>query len=117
MEPSVSPTPAATLDHLSTKAQAMAPWLKALGVANIVIGVPSAVALVGVVYIWLGVVLYQAGERATTASGADLVALMDKLRTYFLVMTILTILGVVLALGYLLIIGVVVMGLTDALSF
>lgn len=94
----------------------MAPWLKALGVANIVVGVPTALAVVGVVYLWMGVVLYQAGEQAETATGADLVTLMDKLRTYFLVMAILTILGVVLALGYVLILGVILLGLMDALS-
>lgn len=94
----------------------MAPWLKALGVANIVIGVPSVLAIVGVVYIWMGVVLYQAGERAATASGHELVVLMDKLRTYFIVMTILTVVGIVLALGYLMILGVVLLGLSDLLS-
>lgn len=116
MEASVPLAPEETLDRLSAKARATAPWLKALGVANIIIGVPSVIALVGVVYIWMGVVLYQAGERAATASGPELVVLMDKLRTYFIVMAILTVVGVILALGYMMILGVVLLGLSDLLS-
>lgn len=88
------------LPQLQSTAQEMSTWLKILGIAYIVIGVPTALALVGLLYIWLGWMLYKAGEAAQRATGPDLVTMMDKFKTYFLVMAILTILGVVMMVIY-----------------
>jgi hypothetical protein len=98
------------LSQMQHTAQEMSTWLKILGIAYIVIGVPTALALVGVLYIWLGWMLYKAGEAAQRATGPDLVTMMDKFKTYFLVMAILTILGVVMMIIYLIVlIGLVTM--------
>lgn len=104
--------PQLTLEHLRLKARDTALWLKILGVANIVIGVPTALAIVGILYIWLGVLLFQAGKAAETASGQDLVEMMDKLRTYFIVNAILMLLGVLLMVVYIgIFIAIIVGGL------
>ena len=92
------------MPQLQSTAQEMSTWLKILGIAYIVVGVPTALALVGLLYIWLGWMLYKAGEAAQRATGPDLVTMMDKFKTYFLVMAILTILGVVLMVIYLVVI-------------
>ena len=113
----LSVAPSTVLDHLREKARDAAPWLKAMGIVNIIVGVPSALALFGLVYIWMGIVLFQAGSAAETASDAELLTLIDKLRTYFIVMTILTILGILIMIGYLFIIAAVFMGMFDALDY
>ena len=95
-----SSEPEVVLRQLQSTAQEMSTWLKILGIAYIVIGVPTALALVGLLYIWLGWMLYKAGEAAQRATGSDLVTMMDKFKTYFLVMAILTILGVVMMVIY-----------------
>jgi hypothetical protein len=92
------------IPQLQSTAQEMSTWLKILGIAYIVIGVPTALALVGLLYIWLGWLLYKAGEAAQRATGPDLVTMLDNFKTYFLVMAILTILGVVMMVIYLIVI-------------
>ena len=98
------------LDQLRVKAQDTALWLKIIGIAYIVIGVPTAIALVGILYIWLGLLLYKAGKAADGADGQDLITMMDKLKTYFTVMAILMILGVVLMVIYMIVIFAVIGG-------
>ena len=95
------------LPQLQHTARETSTWLKILGIVNIVIGVPMILALVGILYIWLGYLLYKAGDYASTASGADLVAMMEKLRTYFIVNVILAILGVIVIIIYIVIIAIV----------
>lgn len=92
------------LPQLQSTARETSTWLKILGIVNIVFGVPLAIVLVGLLNIWLGWLLYKAGDHAATASGADLVAMFERLRTYFIVQAILAILGVVVFIIYIVVI-------------
>lgn len=75
-------------------------WLKFLGILMIIMGIPSALMLVGILYIWLGVVLYQAGSRAqqflVSKSSDDLADFASKLKTFFLVTGILVLVGIII---------------------
>ena len=92
------------LPQLQRTARETSTWLKILGIVNIIFGVPLAIVIVGLLNIWLGYLLYKAGDYAATASGDDLVAMMEKLRTYFIVQAILTILGLVVFVIYIVVI-------------
>lgn len=72
-------------------------WLKFLGVLMIINGILTALTLVGILIawlpIWMGVLLFQAGNRADTAAlakdSSQLVPMMDKLRVYFMIQGVL----------------------------
>ena len=83
---------------LRSIASRMGAWLKFLGVASIFLGAFIAVITYGIgllfawMPIWLGVLLFQAGERAGRA-GQDsdphpLIELLEKLRSYFVVYSV-----------------------------
>lgn len=82
----------------------MSGWLKFLGVTNIILGALTAISIVGIVIawipIWIGVLLFQAGSRATdaqiTEKNQELVVMMGKLKTYFIINAILIIVGLAL---------------------
>jgi len=63
--------PAAWLARLLTPAYESRNWLKFLGVTMIISGVLSALSIVGLLFawlpIWVGVLLWQAGDRADEA--------------------------------------------------
>jgi len=83
-----------TLDPaVSTPAAGMSGWLKFVGVMNILIGIPNMIVLVGFLYIWLGVLLYQAGDAASTAGPQDVPRLLSKLKTYFIITGVLYLLA------------------------
>jgi hypothetical protein len=86
--------------RLESALRGMKGWLKFLGILMIIMGIPSALALVGILYIWLGVVLIQAGSKAqqflVSKSTDDLADFAGKLRTYFLVTGILSLIGIIL---------------------
>ncbi len=77
-------------------------WLKFLGIVNIIMGAFTALSIVGILVawlpIWLGVLLLQAGSRATTArvtnNPRELVTMVEKLRLYFIIQGILMIVGI-----------------------
>ena len=79
-------------------------WLKLLGVLSILQGILSAITIVGIVIawlpIWLGVLLYQSAtiiERAyLTGDKIALTTAMDKLRLYFTIQGILTLIGLII---------------------
>lgn len=77
-------------------------WLKFLGVMTILGGIPSVFILVGILQIWIGVLLLQAGSSIDSAGqfGDKFAFLrsMSNLRTYFVLQGILTLLGIILAL-------------------
>ena len=77
-------------------------WLKFLGILMIVMGIPAALGLVGILYIWLGVVLYKAGSRAqqflVSKSSDDLAEFASKLKTFFMVSGILALIGIILGI-------------------
>ena len=72
-------------------------WLKFLGIINIISGALTALSLVGIIIawlpIWLGVLLIQAGNRASNAQiqndPEELVPMMEKLRLYFILQGII----------------------------
>lgn len=78
-------------------------WLKFLGILFIVYGVMTALSIVGLLIawlpIWMGVLLYQtAGALEAAVHAGDEEALMramGKLRTYFVIMGVLTLIGLV----------------------
>lgn len=92
---------------ISTPAAGMSGWLKFIGVINILIGIPNMIVLVGFLYIWLGVLLYQAGDAASTAGAQDVPRLLNKLKLYFIITGVLMLLGL---LAFILIFTVVGFG-------
>lgn len=83
----------------------MSGWLKFLGIVQIAIGIPALAGLVGALYIWLGVLLLQAGNAAQSNQPHKLIEVMDKLKTFFLVSGILAALGILTFLVVILTIG------------
>ncbi len=85
------------LQRIQSVSMNMTGWLKFLGIINIISGALSALSIVGIVVawlpIWLGVLLLQAGNRASNAAYSkdprELVAMLDKLRLYFVIQGIL----------------------------
>ena len=95
MPPPIPPAPPAT-DWFSRLLQPVAEstgWLKFLSVAVIALGVLTALTIVGLViawlYIWVGVLLWQAAERAgraqATRDPAQLEEYLRKLRTLIVI--------------------------------
>ncbi|MCX5801601.1 MAG: DUF5362 family protein [Candidatus Eisenbacteria bacterium] len=78
-------------------------WIKFIGVLSIIQGLAAALTVVGIVIawlpIWVGVLLMQCAssiERARTSGDkASLVRALDKLRTYFAIQGILTLVSLI----------------------
>lgn len=118
--PPIPPAPAPAPDWFSRLLQPVAEstgWLKFLSVAVIALGVLTALTIVGLViawlYIWVGVLLWQASERATraklTRDPAQLEEYLRKLRTLIVIAGValivnlaaaMLILSLALALGW-----------------
>jgi len=100
-------------EALKISANNMTLWLKLLGIINIIQGAFIALSIIGILVawipIWLGVLLFQAGNRAQNAVIAnnprELVVMMDKLRLYFIIQGIIFV--VILAF---VLIGFIIMG-------
>jgi len=77
----------------------MSAWLKLVGVVTILSGIPAALTVIGLLVawlpIWLGVLLFQAGAAAKRDSDYDLLRLIEKLKTYFIVQGVLVIVALV----------------------
>lgn len=81
-------------------------WMKLLGVMSIIAGAFQALTIVGIIIawlpIWLGVLLFQASGRIEEAfvNGREETLLMGlaKLKTYFMIMGILVLIGIILAI-------------------
>ena len=82
-------------------------WMKLVGVLMIIYGVLTALSIVGIIIawlpIWMGVVLFQSASAATEAAQSGnkdaLVRSLAKLKTYFTIMGITTLIGLVLGIG------------------
>lgn len=91
--------------------QKSAGWMKFIGILSIIGGALSALSLVGIIVawlpIWMGIVLFQAGNAASAAGIAKdetkLVEATSKLRLYFLILGITIIVGFALSILSLLI--------------
>jgi len=80
-------------------------WMKFLGIIMIISGALTAISVVGIlwawIYIWLGILLLQAGNKATellaSKSPENLVEYQNKLSSFFQITGILTIVALGLA--------------------
>ncbi|MGD9899319.1 MAG: DUF5362 family protein [Calditrichaceae bacterium] len=87
------------LNDLKISALNMSGWLKFVGIVTIIGGIIPALSIIGILIawlpIWLGVLLWQAGSRASDAqlrnNPLELMIMLDKLRLYFVVQGILII--------------------------
>ncbi len=113
ISPGPQPTPqpvsvnndALLLDRLRATAGSMAAWLKFLGIVYIIQATISVITtmFVGIVFawlpLWMGIILFQAGNRASTAalSGRteELLPMIDKLKLYFIINGIVMIIAIV----------------------
>jgi hypothetical protein len=81
------------VQKLALIAGQLQPWLMFLGIANMFIGsilILSIVGMfIGIPTLWLGIVLYQASNRAAlagkTGSGEAIAKLLYKLKSYFVI--------------------------------
>jgi hypothetical protein len=92
-------------------------WLKFLGVLTIIGGIPSVFALVGILQIWIGILLFQAGSSIDSAGqfGDKFAFLrsMGNLKTYFVIQGVLTLIGIIVVVSMLCIMFVLpLLGLT-----
>ena len=92
-------------------------WLKFLGVMTIISGIPSVFVLVGILQIWIGILLFQAGNSIESAGQfGDKFAFLNSmggLKTYFVIQGVLTLVGILFALTALCIMFVLpLLGLT-----
>ncbi len=118
MEAAGSPNPTPARDH----ARGLAGWLKFFGIVSIIGGAVNALTIVGIVWawlpIWLGILLVQAGSRASdyAARGDDaaLEGLLGRLKTYYLINGIAVL--VTVAFGLLALIALVVLTLVGLVS-
>ncbi len=79
-------------------------WMKLIGILMIIAGVFYALTIVGIIIawlpIWMGVVLYQAGSSSEQAyfngDKYSLLTSLNKLKLYFTIMGIMTLISIVL---------------------
>ncbi len=87
-------------------------WMKFLGILSIISGALTALSLVGIIVawlpIWLGVLLYQAGNLANSAfflkDEAKFLQSISKIRLIFMIQGIIAIVGFAISLIVLIII-------------
>ncbi len=76
-------------------------WLKFLGILTIISGIPSLLALVGIIQIWMGVLLFQAGSSIDSAGRMGdrfaFLGSMNGLKTYFIIQGVLALIGLLFA--------------------
>jgi len=78
-------------------------WMKFLGVMSIIGGVLQALTIFGIIVAWLpiwtGILLFQSAtaveEAHYTGSEYELIKSLAKLKTYFIIMGVLALLGIV----------------------
>jgi hypothetical protein len=85
------------LTQLHAEARRNSGWIKFLGIVLIIVGIPTAILLVGLLYIWLGMMLVQAANAVEREGEAGLLQFVGKLGLYFKVYAILTIIGLILS--------------------
>jgi hypothetical protein len=88
------------LNDMAAVGENMVGWLKFLGVVNIIMGVFVALSIVGILVawlpIWLGVLLFQAGNQITEAR------VSRKFKMYFMIQGILLLISLIFAvIGFL----------------
>lgn len=77
-------------------------WLKFVGIMMILGGIPSALALVGIIPIWQGVLLMQAASSIETAANTGqkyaFNSAMGNMKTFFVVNGVLILIGIIVSL-------------------
>lgn len=77
-------------------------WLKFVGVMLILGGIPSALALVGIIPIWQGVLLMQAASSIETAANTGqryaFNSALSNIKTFFVVNGVLMLIGIIIGL-------------------
>lgn len=100
-------------------------WLKFMGIVSIVSGALMAFTVIGILwawlYVWLGVLLWQAGDRAGQAVARRDAAMFEqyllKLKTVIMIAGVVVAIGVLLtALGLVMLLTVGWLGLMEALE-
>ena len=84
------------LTQIYAEARRNTGWIKFLGILLIIVGIPSAIVLVGLLYIWLGLMLVQGANAVEREGEAGLITYVSKIGMYFKVYAIITIVGLVL---------------------
>ena len=78
-------------------------WMKLVGVMYIINGVMLAITIVGILFawlpIWIGVLVFQAATAAEEAyyngSEYELTKSLSKLKTFFIIMGVMTLIGII----------------------
>ena len=94
-------------------------WLKFLGVLLIVYGIISALTVIGILFawvpIWMGVLLFKAGNNTESAGVTGdknmLLLTLNQLRKYFVIQGVLLLVGVIASVLGLIIAGGSLMGI------
>ncbi len=95
------------------------PWLKFIGVMSIIYGALMCLTIVGILVawlpIWMGILLFQAGNAAKDSQVLDnpvlLVDMMKKLKTFFIINGVLLILGIIFIIFWFIFMGAALMSL------
>ena len=81
------------------KLEQSAGWIKFLGVVQLIYGIITAITLVGILWIWLGLVLIKAANNLRMAKEGDEEALIEassNLSTFFTVWGIVGLIGLII---------------------
>jgi hypothetical protein len=78
-------------------------WMKLVGVMSIISGAIAAISIVGIIFAWLpiwtGVLLFQSAKAIEQAYETDskpaMTRSLSRLKTYFIIMGILTLIGII----------------------
>src|SRR3972149_4546629 len=78
-------------------------WMKLVGVMSIISGVIAALTIIGILFAWLpictGALLFQSanaiGQAYETDSKPAMTRSLSKLKTYFIIMGVITLIGVI----------------------
>lgn len=97
------PTDMISIRELSFDLYTCKGWMKLVGVMSIIGGAMYALTIIGIIVawlpIWIGILLFQSANAVGQAYEADnkaaLKVALAKLKTYFIIMGILTLIGVI----------------------
>jgi len=117
-----TPTPltsgldAATTERIRSDINESKGWMKLLGILSIIGGAVQALTIVGILVawlpIWIGIILTQTANKANDfverGNPADLVEYHSKMKTYFTILGIVALIGLI-GVGISLIIGLVIL--------
>ena len=81
-------------------------WIKFLGIMSVIQGIVAAISIVGILFawlpIWVGVILYQSATKMeqayTMGDKREFYESMSKLKLYFVIQGITTVIGIVIAI-------------------